>query len=287
MNITELLDLHHILYKREGHHHCRTGWIQIDCPFCGVNTHKWHMGFSIEGNYFNCWRCGSHPLWATLTQMKVPAKDIKQLTEKEPLEKRRPETQGKLQVPAGLAPMKRAHRQYLESRGYDPEELAKLWGIQGIGIAPRLEWRLWIPIIYHGITVSWTTRSIGNSEPRYISAGYEQQLMNHKELLYGEDFARYTIIVCEGPADVWRIGPGAVSVMGVIVTPSQLKRIIDYPRRVICFDNDKTGHERAERLASRMATYAGETYITKIETGNDPGSMSIDEVKELRNRFLK
>ena len=35
--------------------------------------------------------------------------------------------------------------------------------IFGIGIAPRLQWRIWIPIHYHGEIVSWTTRSLSDN----------------------------------------------------------------------------------------------------------------------------
>ena len=69
MKFIEILNQLNIEYAPEGHHHCRAGWIQIDCPFCAKDSHKWHMGYSIEDSFLNCWRCGSHGLIDTLMEI--------------------------------------------------------------------------------------------------------------------------------------------------------------------------------------------------------------------------
>jgi len=69
---------------------------------------------------------------------------------------------GTLRLPPGLGPLQWCQRRYLERRGFDPDHLAKFWGVQGIGlegVTKGLPWRIFIPITRHGQTVSWTART--------------------------------------------------------------------------------------------------------------------------------
>ena len=141
--------------------------------------------------------------------------------------------------------MSRAHKRYLRERGFNPKEIHQLWLIGGIGLAAKLAWRLFIPFIFDGKPVSWTTRAIGVSKrQKYISASPEQETVPHSELLYGEDYCRHSVVVCEGPLDAWAIGPGAVAVCGLVVTDAQVDRIAAYPVRAVCFDAEPAARLR-------------------------------------------
>jgi len=291
MKLTDILSQLNIEYKTEGqHHHCRPGWIQLDCPFCGKNSHKWHLGYSLEDNYLNCWRCGSHPLVETLmeitgyshTKCKRILKDIK------PAKIKKKKPKGRLIIPKGVGPLLTVHKQYIESRGFFWEEIRKLWDVRGIGIANRLSWRIFIPIFYHRKMVSWTTRSISNSSKvtRYISASTKEESIPHKSLLYGEDFAQQYIIITEGPFDVWRIGPGAVATLGTGYSAEQIIRMTRYPKRVICFDTEKEAQKRAKKLWDDLSVFPGETYNIQLDA-KDPASAKAKEIKQLRIHFLK
>jgi len=291
MKFTDLLSSLNIPYKTEGqHHHCRPGWVQLDCPFCGRDSHKWHLGYSLEGNYLNCWRCGTHPLIETLmeitgfsfTKCKRILKDI------EPTKIKKEKPKGKLVIPKGVDELMPAHIHYLLQRGFDYKEIRQLWKIEGIGIESRLSWRIFIPIIYHGKMVSWTTRSISNSSKvtRYISASAKEESVPHKSLLYGEDYARQSIIVIEGPLDVWRIGPGAVATLGTGYSLMQLIRMTKYAKRAICFDSEKEAQKRAEKLCNELSAFPGETYNIQLD-GKDAASASEKEINRLKKEFLK
>lgn len=287
--INILLQLN-IPYKTEGHHHCRPGWVQIDCPFCGKDSHKWHLGYSLEEHYLNCWRCGSHPLIGTLMELtgysyimcKRILKDVEKPTR---IKKERPK--GKLVIPKGVMEMTGVHRRYLRERGFNPSEIEKLWKVQGIYIASRLSWRLFIPIFYHGKIVSWTTRSISNrgKVTRYISAGIKEESMFHKFLLYGEDFVQQSIIITEGPLDAWKIGPGAAATLGIGYTLEQLIRIARYSKRAICFDNSNPAQKRAQNLCNDLSVFPGKTYNVTLDS-KDPGEATAKEIEKLRE-FLK
>ena len=249
MTFKDLLKQYHIPSAPEGHHHCREGWIQIDCPFCAKDSHKWHMGYSLEDRFVNCWRCGSHPLLNTLLELGIPSKEAYLFTKEKiikPLKKRI--ITSKLKIPKGVGELLPAHKHYLKERGFHWKRLQKIWHIQGIGIASNLSWRIFIPIYSQDKMVSWTTRSISNSEhiTRYISAPLEEESIPHKSLLYGEEYAQHNIIIVEGPTDVWRIGPGAAATLGLNYTQAQINRMLKYSIRAICFDNQLVAQNKAK-----------------------------------------
>ena len=80
MKFEEILKEYNIPTAPMNHHHARIGWINIDCPFCGRDSHKWHMGYSVSGKFVNCWRCGSHRLIDTIIELtNLPYKQAKKL----------------------------------------------------------------------------------------------------------------------------------------------------------------------------------------------------------------
>ena len=259
MNFRDILSEYNIPIGSSGHYHVREGWLQIDCPYCSPDSQGWYLGYSIEGNFLNCWRCGSHRLINTVMELtKLSYQEVTKLLddlESQPFEKKKP--LGKLVMPTGINPLYSAHKKYLHTRGFRWRAVEKLWKIRGIGIASKLAWRIWIPIYYHGEIVSWTTRSISlNSNiTRYISAAPNEELLLHIELLYGEDFARHAIIVVEGIFDAWRIGPGAVATFGSGYSQEQLERIARYPTRAICFDNELEAQKTARKLNNELSVF--------------------------------
>jgi hypothetical protein len=195
---------------------------------------------------------------------------------------------GKLEVPTGILDyLPKVHRQYLIKRGFNPNEIGTLWGVTGIGIHPDLAWRLFIPIYYKGDIVSWTTRLITDTtnEIRYRSAKETQERIPHKQLLYGEDYVRTSVIVHEGPTDVWKTGPGAVCTFGTGYKQTQITRLIKYPKRVICFDNEPTAQQRAKKLMNDLSCFPGETCNVLLDA-KDAGSATEHEIKQLR-KLLK
>ena len=194
---------------------------------------------------------------------------------------------GGMKYPSGLRGLYGLYSEYLRGRGLDSDVVGSLWGAMSGGSIGRLAWRIWIPIRNAaGVDVSWTARAIGGREPRYISASPEEEAVDHKSLLYGEDLAGHAIVVVEGPLDAWRIGPGAVATLGLQVTPEQVSRIGGHPVRAICFDRERAALRRADKLASLLAQSPGDTYVVELETGDDPADADDEEVDEIRRKFL-
>jgi hypothetical protein len=196
----------------------------------------------------------------------------------------------KLVEPRCIERLRKPATTYIKDRGLDPVYLEDTWGIQMTGPLSDHPWRLYIPICMYGQVVSWTTRAIHNSGGlRYISAGKHQELIDHKKVLYGADLAKNCIIVVEGPADVWKIGPGAVATFGLNLSLEQLREIVSYPRVCICPDSGGKEMYRAKELADQIHFLSGGDIpeIVELETGSDPGGADPEEIRELRRIFLE
>ena len=284
MKFEEILEKYNIEYRTEGDH-CRPGWVQIDCPYCSKDAQRFRLGYNIESKYVNCWMCGSHNLIQTLMLLTGlrPAQCVKLLDGFSEHVKTNIKTVGKLQYPKGVKPLPHAHRRYLISRNFDPDELVKLWALQGIELASKYSWRIFIPVHYQNNVVSWSTRCISKNPNiiRYIHAPQDKEAEPIKTLLYGEDYVRHAVIITEGFSDVWNIGPGAVATMGVDTTIIQVMKLVRFPVRYICFDNEKEAQKRADKLLDQLSLFPG---ITKrvVLNADDPGSASQKEIKRLR-----
>lgn len=289
MKFTDLLRDHGVRFLSEGHEHCRPGWVQVDCPFCSKGGGRFRMGYNLSYGYVNCWACGAHALGDTLAELLgLPVGRcltlLGGLSRERVPNKERPK--GTLKIPPGVGGLLGPHKKFLRKRGFDPQEVERLWGVRGIGLSSKLAWRLFIPISLRGEVVSWSTRSVTDDHAtRYRSAGLDEESLPHKDLLYGEDYARHAIVVNEGFLDVWTLGPGAVATCGAGYSRAQLLRMTKYPTRVIAFDNEPKAQERARKLCRELEVFPGKTFNV-VFSGKDASRSPAEEVKEVRRLFL-
>ena len=285
MTIQEILSELRIEYRESGeHHHTRPGWIQIrHCPFC--SSDNYHLGWNLQGRFFNCWRCGGHYAPKVFEALGLPRNKSKALLPhlESPKEQEHVQYRSSLLEPKEKGPLGNLHQLYLLRRGFSNiHKLVELWKIEGIGRVGRLRWRLYIPIIHRGQRVSWTTRAIGDKvEQRYISASAKEEVMNHKHLIYGRDFCRHSIVICEGPLDAWKIGPGAGALFGTAFTTAQINLLTSIPRRFVCFDSSAEAQRKAKELASQLSCFPGITENLLIDA-KDPGEASVKELRLIR-----
>lgn len=273
--------------------HVRPGWLGLECPLCGKGTGKFGLGYSLSTGRLNCWKCGPHKLSEVLEPLLgITTKQARRLSMSLIQPRRLPKDEipehvgGRYLPPAAVKPMTQPHKDYLIRRGFDPEEIAEVWGVKGIGVAARLAWRLFIPIFLAGEPVSWTTRSIGEQGLRYVSACRGEEKIHHKDILYGEDKCAHAIVVNEGPLDAWAVGPGGVATCGVGWTAAQLERMSNYPVRVVCFDNEFKAQQRARKLCDELEVFPGITHNVTL-SGKDASRSPKSEIQELRKRFLE
>lgn len=269
------------------------GYVGIQCPYCSPNSGKYKLGIPPYATYCHCWGCG----WKSLKEVLIEScqspntvfkllKDFRSNFIPPNQNRSADKPIGVLKKPPGVIPMLPIHKKYLKGRGFNPEELASIWGIKGIGAAIKLAWRIYIPIILNGKQISWTTRKLSNEGQRYHGAKSHEEAFPAKQILFGSDYVGHSILVHEGPFDVFRIGPGAVGTLGIDFTKSQAKRIAKYPTRTICFDSSPDAQKRAKELADVLTCFPGRTNIVEIDAA-DPAEMKPREVQLLRRSFLK
>lgn len=290
--LRQFLEEYRVPLAPSDHHHisrARGFDVGTDCPYCSPNSGSFRLGWSSNQRRAHCWICGringaaalklltncswkvAKDLWGSL-DVGLPIKKV--------------EKTGKLLLP-DAGPLLQAHRDYLEGRGFDPDEIARLWGVGGIGTAPSLSWRILIPIHdADGKVVSWTTRNISKYGKRYINASEEQEEFSAKALLYGMHHAGHSIIICEGPLDAWAFGPGAVATMGLVYTETQLSLMAGFPVRTICFDAERPAQRRAMRLLAALSEHPGTTRNVLLESGKDAAEASKSEILDIRRKYL-
>ena len=104
--------------------------------------------------------------------------------------------------------------------------------------------------------------------------------------MYGEDYARHSITIQEGPTDAWNTGPGAVATLGTGYSEAQVNRMVKYPIRAVCFDNNPIAQKRARKLCNDLAVFPGVTSNIKLNS-EDAGSATKKEIYKIRKEFLR
>lgn len=247
-----------IATKRE-----RATWVQINCPFCQDDS--FHLGYKLAGGYFNCYRCGGMSLYTVIKRL-FPTENIRKLIESyggvpsvpqfRPTQKAKP-----LRVDAVLprnTPLSIRHQLYLQSRGFDPEELEKTWGLRATRDIGQYAFRILIPVTHRNRVVSFQTRDItGRAGAPYIAALPAVEARPIKDCLYGYDLAKGQgwpfVVVFEGVPSVWRFGVGSVGTFGVEYTPAQVKLLSQWKTVLVWYDNDMAGMKKGERLAGELS----------------------------------
>lgn len=291
MNTEALLQELGISYWSGGtHKNVRSGWYATDCPECSPGSGKALLGIPEGGRVASCWTCGTKSLYSVLRELSsAPPKQIIELLDQLPSARVPTEDliRGKLKLPEGLGPLRKAHKNYLLSRGLDPNELEKLWDLQGLGADSKLGWRIFIPVKLRYQTVTWLTRSITDRPPAYLNAKPEEEKVSVRNVLFGEDFCTHTIAVNEGSLDAMKLGPGAVATLGVGYSQKQMLRMAAYPRRIIVFDNEPAAQKRARKLCEELACLPGETINVQFESAKDAVRASNREIKKFRKHYLE
>lgn len=298
MRIEDLLKSLNIDYVTEGHKHCRPGWINMECPYCSGNP-GYHLGFSLESEYFHCWRCGGHPIVETLSKLSgLPRTQVKQLIRQyggKSRVKTPPKAVPKMKAfkfPFGCGPLLTPHRQYLVSRNFDPDKLEREWDLRGtgpIGILDRSDYknRIIAPIYWNGKIVSFQGRAISDGNPvKYKACPKDRELIEHQTILYGKQKAWGEIGICvEGITDVWRLGSSAFAVFGIDYTQAQVRQIARHFDRVaVVFDDDPQAVKQANKLVAELRMRGVNAW--KIDIKGDPGGMSQDIANSLVKEII-
>lgn len=281
----------------------RRNWIHVNCPFCinPLDTH-FNGGFNRLQPRFFCWRCGNHNYFDAISRLMggVPISQVKQTIKQyhyitdEKLPERVAKGQN-LELPGYR--LDTIEKDYLISRGFDPEYLQSKFHIRGGGLNGEWSYRILIPIYYNHILVSWTGRSILTKEqqkqfeiPRYKNLSIEQSVVSPKEIFFNLDNCnKEEVILVEGPFDVLRMGDDCACSLGTSVTREQELLLSSRFKKVyIAFDNEPAAQEKARHLGMNLSSVGMNVEIVNIcedYNKNDPGELTEPEVIEIKKEL--
>jgi len=299
VNIESYLSSRHI-YVSDSGKNVSDGWIGIECPFCPDGDPSQHLGINLDTKGISCWRCDTtgtiiklvmalehvNAESAVTTLNKFSDKKIYVTTKKSKdraLLEREPISKYKLLLENDLAI---AHRQWLEKRNFNPEEIYNKYKLKCFGPIGDFKLRLMIPFYRRATFLTFSTRDITDlSDTPYIHCPIEQSLVDAKRYLYNLDTVSDTVIVVEGFTDVWRIGDGCVSTQGIKYVVEQLFLLRNVKRAFFMYDSEKFAIEAAEKAARAASTFIPHVEIYELSEG-DPADMTEGDVKSLRKTIF-
>lgn len=306
-NIFEFLNDHGIEHWTSGKN-VQKGNIAIQCPFCDDSSN--HCNISLYNLEVKCWRCGKHKLQHLISMVAdysrreahIEAKllekglrgSVGRWTGATPINKK--EASSAMAKAVHLPTessyhFPRMHTEYLERRGFNrPGQIIKKYKLQSVYTVGRYKFRIIIPIFLNRNLVSFTSKDVTDEqEPPYLNASIEESMISAKKTVYNYDtiIQGADAILVEGPIDVWKLGDGAISILGVEHHEQQILQIMkkDIENLFILFDNDPPGRKAARTLGRIMAPVVKNVELIFLKDVNDPGELTLSEAELLKRRL--
>lgn len=190
-----------------------------------------------------------------------------------------------------LSRLRRAHpaRVYVQSRGFDPDELAEKFDVSYCTNSryTLARDRLIIPVYEHGKLRGWQARFIGELDwkgpkkkelpPKYFSCPDSHF---RSKCVYGlETMAQWeTGIVVEGPTDRFRMGSMSGCIFGNSMTEVQKRKFLAVFRKrtgVLLLDPEEYESKSTQKTVAFMQdAMKGRFCAVKLPDGTDPGKLS-------------
>jgi len=301
MDIIQLYEDYNIPTAPIGHKHSRPGWVNVECPFCIIEHPGYHLGATLDGKIFYCWKCGIH--WPgesiakllSVTQYEADRliKEYSGTSIPRTIEKVRiqPTIQ---QLPSDVLPLLQSHKTYLQNkRNFDAEKIERLWNLVSTGPVSYLGktnygHRILAPIYWENQRVTFQARDVTEKHPKkYLACPEDYEIIKHKHIIYKHpNFHELTTICVEGITDVWRFGTSAVATFGIEYTNQQVRLLSQlYTRIGVCFDgNEITAKRQADKLISDLRFRKVDSF--RIDITGDPGGLSQEEADYIVKQII-
>jgi DNA primase len=193
-------------------------------------------------------------------------------------------------IPLEVLPEDHIAVQYLKDRGFTREYLANYH----LGYcADQNDWmaydRLIIPIISRGKCVGWQARAIRDSDkgPKY----YTSPNVTLGNYLYNFDVARQCpyVVLTEGVADSWRVGPAGVCLFGKSLSAGQQKLLLNnWIGKPICVMLDRDAEKESKKITEKLLSkHRGPVIFVPVPEGyKDPGDVPHEDLTQHIRSYL-
>lgn len=286
------------------------GSIEINCPFCG-NDPSYHCGVFLSTKTFSCWRCGERGTALKLVAelegytgrdkwknaFLILSKHTDRIIRSDDYYPDLPTDTRQLILPEPRIPLSPVAKNYLSSRGFDPDYLITRYRLEctdHTGTIPNVEgedtefkFRIFAPVYYKKRTLAYTGLDFTKMQKeKYKHSPNKCSMEPIKNCLYNLDSVTDRMIIMEGVTDVWRWGDECVALFGKNPSKRQIETMIltGVEKAVVMLDSDakKEGRKLAETLSAFIPNI---NQITLSE--GDPADFSYQDVKELKHKIFK
>jgi DNA primase len=190
-------------------------------------------------------------------------------------------------LPSTITPIfETPHKHYLQKRGFDPEYLVEKYDLKSCHTVGLYRWRIIIPIYLNKTLVNFTARAIRKGlEPRYRHCPNDRAVVPRRDIFYNIDNVKgKSVVIVEGPTDVWRIGDGAICSFGTEVTDGQIALLLKKKIKnvYILFDKGDNEDEQAKELSKRLNLLFDYVEILELIDEADPGESGAETIEAIR-----
>lgn len=298
-DIEKYLTARGIPFDKEGKNVSSKGnWIGTSCLWCDDPSN--HLGINLDSRGISCWICGQkgtiiklimkvdrcsfRDVLNTIKSFSNRRRHIKQLPPKE--QALSSDLSIILQESQSQNELLDLHRQFLQSRNFNPDYIFDKYKLMCCGPIGRWNLRLIIPFYQSNRIVTLTTRDVTNkSKEPYRHLSIEESIIPIKDTLYNLETLEDTGIIVESVTDVWRIGDGCVATMGIQFTTAQVRLLCKLQRAFVLFDAEDKAQAMADKLCFNLSTVVPIVERIELESG-DPADLSDENAKQLRKEIF-
>lgn len=268
------------------------GYVQVRCPLCGDEGH--HGAFHAVDGFYTCWKCGTIPserIWKAFFRTtnyfpilkKYKREEVPGYTQEEKIAGNK---NGFLSLP-GSNLLNEPARKYLLGRNFDPDYLQHKYKIRSTFFEGDYDYRIIIPIFHGGVPVSFIGRDYtGKSRTRYKACELKDEVIHHKEILFGEDtFPGDKAVIVEGAFDKMRLGDYALATFGTGFTLKQVHRLSKIKKIFTLYDSEPEAQKHAVSLGKQLSELGCEVYNVVLSEG-DPAELSEENAKNLIREII-
>jgi len=279
----------------------RRNWMKGDCPYCGKND---KFGINLAINRSNCFVCGGklRPFYLVmdLEEFTSKADTFKFLGNYQGLDYyeksvvREIENKPPLKLPEGFrllntgkSQMGKSARNYIKSRGFDPDEMSlKGWGYCVKG---KYKGYIIIPVYFKGELVYFTSRRFIGNGPKFFNISLDETDRGKNLVIYNHEalFMYDKIRIVESIMNAETLGDNAIAINGKTLSSYQLTQLIksEATHFTVLLDHDAWIH--SIYLCLKLAPYkwVKPIYFEDDRDVNDLGKKQTLK-KIFKNRYL-
>lgn len=295
MNLKDFFEENEVKYWLSGKN-VSSGWINIQCLYCNDKSN--HLGIRKRDFKCSCWKCGGHYFGDVISKitgcsLKEAKKIMSELKKGTRTKTRRKDKndffyQNEVVLPKeATKEFPKIHLKYLKKRGYNPRKIIEKYNLLSCYTSGRYKFRIIIPIVMNRKIVAYTSRDVTNTQRlRYLTAKESECIINPKEVIYNYDSIKENkdAFLVEGPFDVWKMGDGSFSFLGIKITSNRLINIAKKKinNLYIFFDNDSAGKNAAKKVSRILSPVVKRIHILSLKKYDDPGSLNKIEISRIK-----